>query len=55
MIPGAVFAGLMTTDGVVPHFLDAQRGLSQSRQRGDEPRDGRAVVYPPLLESAARY
>ena len=30
MIPGAVFAGLMTTDGVVPHFLDAQLGLSQT-------------------------
>jgi hypothetical protein len=30
MIPGAVFAGLMTTDGVVPHFLDAQLGLSQA-------------------------
>jgi branched-chain amino acid transport system permease protein len=28
MIPGAVFAGLMATDGVVPHFLDAQLGLS---------------------------
>ena len=30
MIPGAVFAGLMTTDGVIPHFLDAQLGLSQT-------------------------
>ena len=30
MIPGAVFAGLMTTGGVIPHFLDAQLGLSQT-------------------------
>ena len=30
MIPGAVFAGLMTTNGVIPHFLDAQLGLSQT-------------------------
>jgi branched-chain amino acid transport system permease protein len=28
LIPGAVFAGLMTTDGVIPHFLHAQLGLS---------------------------
>jgi len=28
MVSGAVLAGLMTTGGVIPHFLDAQIGLS---------------------------
>jgi hypothetical protein len=28
MIPGAIFTGLMATDGVIPHFLHAQLGLS---------------------------
>jgi branched-chain amino acid transport system permease protein len=28
MVSGAVLAGLMTTEGVIPHFLDAQIGLS---------------------------
>jgi branched-chain amino acid transport system permease protein len=28
MISGAVVAGLMTSEGLVPHFLDAQLGLS---------------------------
>jgi branched-chain amino acid transport system permease protein len=28
MVSGAVLAGLMTSEGVIPHFLDAQIGLS---------------------------
>ena len=52
MIPGAVFAGLMTTGGVIPHFLDAQLGLSQTvdparRRRGAHP-------LPPALPGRDR-
>jgi branched-chain amino acid transport system permease protein len=30
LVAGAVLGGLMTSEGVIPHFLDAQLGLGES-------------------------